>query len=99
MDGIKAYDVCIVFTTYADSDDDALNPQISGLYPFTSVNDKDINGIRYNLLPKESDNQDDCYTPIGTFPAKREFLDNNDNWILKERFTNNNGLTILEKIN
>jgi hypothetical protein len=25
MDGIKAYDVCVVFTTYADNDDDALS--------------------------------------------------------------------------
>ena len=25
MAGIKAYDVCVVFTTYADNDDDALN--------------------------------------------------------------------------
>jgi hypothetical protein len=25
MDGIKAYDVCVVFTVYADNDDDALN--------------------------------------------------------------------------
>jgi len=25
MDGTKAYDVCVVFTTYADNDDDALN--------------------------------------------------------------------------
>ncbi len=60
------------------TEEDKANPQISGLYPYETVNDKNADGIRYNLLPKESDNQDDCYTPIGTFPAKREFLDNDE---------------------
>ena len=57
-------------------DIDKTNPHISGLYPYETVNDKNSSGIRYNLLPKESDSQDSCYTPIGTFPAKREVLDN-----------------------
>ena len=35
----------------------------------------------------------------GLMPAIEEFLVNNKNWIMKERFTNNNGLTILEKKN
>ena len=35
----------------------------------------------------------------GLWKAIEEFLDNNNNWKLKERYTNNNGLTILEKIN
>lgn len=35
----------------------------------------------------------------GLVPAIEEFLENNKNWELKERFTNNNGLTILKKIN
>ena len=34
----------------------------------------------------------------GLVPAIEEFLENNKNWKLKERFTNNNGLTILKKI-
>jgi hypothetical protein len=58
------------------SEEDSEDPTISGLYPFKSVNDKDSNGIRYNLLPKESESNDDCFTPVGTFPAKREILDN-----------------------
>ena len=58
------------------SDEDKENVEISGLYPYETVNDKNSDGIRYNLLPKESDSQDDCYTPIGTFPTKREILDN-----------------------
>jgi hypothetical protein len=34
----------------------------------------------------------------GVWPAVQEFLNENSNWTLKERFENNNGLTILEKI-
>lgn len=33
----------------------------------------------------------------GLWPAVQEFLDNNSNWYLKERYTNNNGLTILAR--
>jgi hypothetical protein len=35
---------------------------------------------------------------IGLWPAIEEFLKNNNEWKLKHRYTNNNGLTILEKI-
>ena len=35
---------------------------------------------------------------FGLWKAVEEFLDNNKNWKLKERFTNNNGLTVLERI-
>lgn len=34
----------------------------------------------------------------GLWPAIEEFLNANPDWSLKQRFTNNNGLTILEKI-
>ena len=34
----------------------------------------------------------------GLWPAVEKFLENNKEWKIKERFTNNNGLTILEKI-
>lgn len=54
---------------------DKENPLISGLYPYEVVNDKDIDGKRYNLLPKSSETDNECYTPIGTFPNKREVLD------------------------
>lgn len=33
----------------------------------------------------------------GLWPAVSEFLENHTEWQVKERFTNNNGLTILEK--
>lgn len=35
----------------------------------------------------------------GLMPAVNEFLEKNKNWRIKERFTNNNGLTVLEKYN
>ena len=57
---------------------DSQDPHISGLYPYTTVTDKNSEGIRYNLLPRNSDSQDPCYTPVGTFPTKREVLDNED---------------------
>ena len=35
----------------------------------------------------------------GLMPAITEFLESNNNWKIREKFTNNNGLTILEKLN
>jgi len=45
------------------------------IYPYTTLQTKDINNIRYNLLPSTKLN--DCYQVIGTFPSKRFVLDNN----------------------
>ena len=59
-------------------DEDKNDTVISGLYPYTIVTDKDSDGIRYNLLPKTSETNNDCFTPIGTFPNKREILDNEE---------------------
>lgn len=60
------------------SEIDKLNPEIKGLYPYEIITDKNSDGIRYNLLPKNSNNDDDCFTPIGNFPNKREILDNDN---------------------
>lgn len=57
-------------------EEDALDSEINGLYPYEIITDKDINGIRYNLFPKTSETDNECFTPIGTFPSKREVLDN-----------------------
>lgn len=35
---------------------------------------------------------------VGLWPAIEEFLQSTDNWKLKERYTNNNGLTVLERM-
>lgn len=49
--------------------------KISDLYPYKTVTDVDDDGVRYNLLPKTRQNK--CHVPVGTFPTKREVLDNN----------------------
>lgn len=56
------------------TDDDQQNEEIRDLYPFQVVTDKDSEGVRYNLLSKDS--QGECHTPVGTHPSKRETLDN-----------------------
>lgn len=63
-----------VFIPIDDIDKNDTN--IKNLYPYEIVNDKDLDGVRYNLLPKQSENNNSCYTPVGTFPTKREILDN-----------------------
>jgi hypothetical protein len=59
-------------------DEDKNDTVIKGLYPYSIVSDKDTDGIRYNLLPKSSETNNECFTPIGTFPNKREILDNEE---------------------
>ena len=54
-------------------DVDKENPIISGIYPFTTPDTKTIDGLRYNLLEKES--QSNCHIAVGSFPSKREILD------------------------
>jgi hypothetical protein len=34
----------------------------------------------------------------GLWPAIEEFISENREWVLKERFTNNNGLTVLTRV-
>ena len=48
--------------------------ELRDLYPYTSVTSKNLEDIRYNLLPNSR--QSECHVPIGTFPSKRELLDN-----------------------
>lgn len=59
-------------------DIDNQNEELKGLYPYNVITDKDSDGIRYNLLPRNSETDNDCFTPVGTFPNKREILDNPD---------------------
>jgi hypothetical protein len=35
----------------------------------------------------------------GLYTAMMDFLDRNKNWVIKEHYTNNNGLTVLERVN
>jgi len=57
-------------------DIDKEDPLISGLYPYEVVTDKNIDGIRYNLLSKKPETDNNCFTPVGTLPDKRETIDN-----------------------
>jgi hypothetical protein len=57
-------------------EDDKLDPEILGLYPYEVITDKDADGVPYNLLPNSAKGKDDCYTTVGTFPSKREIQDN-----------------------
>jgi hypothetical protein len=63
-----------VFIPIDDIDKD--DPLISGLYPYEVVTDKNIDGIRYNLLSKKPETDNVCFTPVGTLPDKREIIDN-----------------------
>lgn len=57
---------------------DKEDSQILGLYPYELISDVDANGVRYNLLEKNRETSDVCYTPVGTMLSKREVLDNDD---------------------
>jgi hypothetical protein len=51
-----------VFIPVSNEDQD--DPIISSIYPYTTVSDSDIKGVRYNLLPKQGKK----YTHYQTFP-------------------------------
>jgi len=55
---------------------DSENSEIFGLYPYETITDTDDKGIPYNLLPRNNRGKDECFTPVGTFPSKREIQDN-----------------------
>jgi hypothetical protein len=54
------------------SNADAEDPVISQLYPYTSVDIRDDNNYRYNLLPARK--QHGGHEPTGTFPDQRDIL-------------------------
>ena len=57
-------------------DEDKLDPEIFGLYPFEVVTDKDDEGLSYSLLPSSNKGKDECYSTIGRFDSKRQIQDN-----------------------
>jgi len=59
-------------------DIDKEDSEIKGFYPYEIISDSNSDGIRYNLLPKTNETDNECFTPIGTFPSKREILDNSE---------------------
>lgn len=59
------------------SEDDEDNTLIKTIYPYKTINDRDQQGYRYNLLPsKKESSQNNCYNPTGTMPTINDVLDN-----------------------
>lgn len=65
------------------SEEDAANSEITAIYPYTSPRDKNLDGVKYNLLPRIAVNNPflivGAYAPavpVGTFPTKEEFTTN-----------------------
>ncbi len=64
------------------SPEDESDSNISRLYPYKTINDRDSDGYRYNLLPSKRETaQDTCYSPTGTMPVINDML--NDNVLLE----------------
>lgn len=65
---------------------DLNDPVISSLYPYTDPfpDQKNSQGLRYNLLPKNKQSMD--HTPVGSFPKKREVLDNGTTLEIFEKY-------------
>lgn len=59
-----------VFIPMDEADED--DYVIGNTYPFKTLQSKDVNGVRYNVLPKNPNKAQS----IGTFPNKRLVLDN-----------------------
>ena len=60
----------------------------------------DTTSYEYRDEPLTSENawEGDKSTGKGLWPAVTEFLENNSEWELHKRFTNNNGLTIIKRV-
>jgi hypothetical protein len=54
------------------TDEDAEDPVISALYPYTTTDVRNDDGYRYNLLPSRK--QHTGHTPTGTFPDQEDIL-------------------------
>lgn len=64
--------------------DENASDELKRFYSYKSVIEKNSDGIRYNLLP--NDDQGDCHVSVGTFPTKREILDNDINMELFQKY-------------
>lgn len=66
------------------TDEDAEDPEIFGIYPYTDLAVLSDDGIRYNTLPKDA--QGVCHAAVGTFPTKRELIDNDPLFEIFEKY-------------
>ena len=74
-------------SVFVPVDDADLNdPVKSAIYPYTEPfpDQKNRNGIRYNVLPSNQQKLD--HTPVGTFPKKRQVLDDNTTLEIYEKY-------------
>jgi len=63
------------------ADEDINNTEITSIYPYTTPLDKNVDGKRYNLLPRvskynQTTNQWSPKQPFGSFPIKEEIVTN-----------------------
>jgi hypothetical protein len=82
-------------------DEDINNPEIYQYYPYEKPTDENLDGKRYNLLPRISRVNEDGELkpnqPFGSFPIKEEFLSNETLLEVYEKYykyttvTNNSG--------
>lgn len=68
----------------AVSDEDSEDAVLSYLYPYRTVNSKNADSIRYNLLSEEQ--LSDCHRNVGTFPSKRMVLDDNNTLEIYDKY-------------
>lgn len=61
-----------VFVPIMEEDKD--NPEITSIYPYTSIGDVNEDGYRYNLLPYEKSYS--THAATGTFPSREDVLNN-----------------------
>lgn len=75
-----------IFVPLDEADID--NPIISSLYPYgdliTDPDKRNSQGLRYNLLPSQQNKLD--HTPVGTFPSKRQVLENGTTLEMYEKY-------------
>ena len=57
-------------------EEDKLDPEIFGLYPYETVTDKNSEGMSYSLLPSSNNGKSECYSTVGSFDSKRQIQDN-----------------------
>lgn len=75
------------------TDEDKANPAIAAIYPYSSPRDKDLSGVRYNLLPRVAINNPFLtlgeyapQVPVGTFPTKEEITTNDSYLEVYEKY-------------
>lgn len=66
------------------SENDMDDPVINSLYPYRTVYDRNDNGYRYNLLPREK--QHGGHTPTGTFMSQEDVLSREENLLVFENY-------------